>query len=87
MPDEKMGGAAKKIPVLLTPQLLLFCSPRDSRLGCAGAALDSLFHTGSSVRHARSIYAAEAVPHLGRSSSAAPSWIESFGGVNAVVLS
>ena len=29
MPDEKMGGAAKKIPVLLTPQLLLFCSPRD----------------------------------------------------------
>jgi hypothetical protein len=31
MPDEKMGGAAKKIPVLLTPQLLLFCSPRDTR--------------------------------------------------------
>jgi hypothetical protein len=30
MPVEKMGGAAKKIPVLLTPQLLLFCSPRDS---------------------------------------------------------
>ena len=30
-PSSKMGGAAKEIPVLLTPHLLLFCSPRDSK--------------------------------------------------------
>ena len=29
-PSSKKGGAAKNIPVLLTTQLLLFCSPRDS---------------------------------------------------------
>ena len=30
-PSSKMGGAAREIPVLLTPQLVLFCSPRDSQ--------------------------------------------------------
>lgn len=29
-PSSKRGGAAKEIPVLLTTQLLLFCSHRDS---------------------------------------------------------
>jgi hypothetical protein len=28
-PSSKTGGAAKDIPVLLTTQLVLFCSPRD----------------------------------------------------------
>lgn len=31
MPDEKRGGAAKKIPALLNTQLLLLCSPRDKQ--------------------------------------------------------
>ena len=30
-PSSKTGGADKKIPVLLTTQFLLFCSPRDSK--------------------------------------------------------
>src|ERR1017187_10560596 len=29
-PSSKRGGAAKKIPALLTTKLLLLCSPRDS---------------------------------------------------------
>jgi hypothetical protein len=35
-PSSKTGGAAKGIPVLLTTELLLFCSPRDRRFLRAG---------------------------------------------------
>ena len=30
-PSSKTGGVPKKIPVLLTTQLVLFCSPRDRK--------------------------------------------------------
>jgi len=38
-PSSKTGGAAKGIPVLLTTELLLFCSPRDTKIHKAAAKI------------------------------------------------
>ena len=43
-PSSKRGGASGKIPVLLTTEVLLFCSPRDMSIAAPGPGASGRYH-------------------------------------------